>query len=182
MLPVLYFVNGEPIDYQQREIRQRQGQIGSEFAITYRANLEENETVTSGAWWANGGTADVPEVSVEEGMAETLKVTPGDSISFADFPTEAIGETTRAYRQLGIGYANLGALLMATGHGYDSEGGRALATTITSLMTGATRSTCTPPTSIGAERLPAASSSSTRATCSVPEIRPRATPLGAVQS
>ena len=37
------------------------------------------------------------------------------SICFADFPTEAIGETTRAYRQLGIGYANLGALLMATG-------------------------------------------------------------------
>ncbi|HSK55464.1 MAG TPA: LAGLIDADG family homing endonuclease [Jiangellales bacterium] len=59
------------------------------------------------------------------------------SISFADFPTEAIGETTRAYRQLGIGYANLGALLMATGHGYDSEGGRALAAAITSLMTGA---------------------------------------------
>lgn len=58
------------------------------------------------------------------------------SICFADFPTEAIGETTRNFRQLGIGYANLGALLMATGHGYDSEGGRTLAATITSLMTG----------------------------------------------
>jgi ribonucleoside-diphosphate reductase alpha chain len=58
------------------------------------------------------------------------------SICFADFPTEAIGQTTRDYRQLGIGYANLGALLMATGHGYDSEGGRALAAAITSLMTG----------------------------------------------
>ncbi|MDQ1696412.1 MAG: ribonucleoside-diphosphate reductase alpha chain [Frankiaceae bacterium] len=58
------------------------------------------------------------------------------SICFADFPTEAIGETTRAYRQLGIGYANLGALLMATGHAYDSEGGRSLAGAITSLMTG----------------------------------------------
>ncbi|GGM12979.1 vitamin B12-dependent ribonucleotide reductase [Nakamurella endophytica] len=56
------------------------------------------------------------------------------SICFADFPTEAIGETTRAFRQLGIGYANLGALLMATGHAYDSDGGRALAATITSLM------------------------------------------------
>ena len=43
------------------------------------------------------------------------------SICFADFPTEKIGETTRAYRQLGIGYANLGALLMATGLAYDSE-------------------------------------------------------------
>lgn len=58
------------------------------------------------------------------------------SICFADFPTEKIGETTRAFRQLGIGYANLGALLMATGHAYDSEGGRALAGSITSLMTG----------------------------------------------
>ena len=47
------------------------------------------------------------------------------SICFADFPTETIGDTTRAYRQLGIGYANLGALLMATGHAYDSDGGRA---------------------------------------------------------
>ncbi|CCH29014.1 Vitamin B12-dependent ribonucleotide reductase [Saccharothrix espanaensis DSM 44229] len=56
------------------------------------------------------------------------------SISFADFPTEPIAETTRKFRQLGIGYANLGALLMATGHAYDSEGGRALAAAITSLM------------------------------------------------
>ena len=59
------------------------------------------------------------------------------SISFADFPTPKIGETTRAYRQLGIGYANLGALLMATGHGYDSDGGRTIAASISSLMTGA---------------------------------------------
>ena len=58
------------------------------------------------------------------------------SICFADFPTAPIGETTRAYRQLGIGYANLGALLMATGLPYDSEEGRALAASITSLMTG----------------------------------------------
>src|SRR5579875_2521076 len=57
------------------------------------------------------------------------------SICFADFPTEKIAATTRAYRQLGIGYANLGALLMATGHAYDSEGGRAIAAAITSLMT-----------------------------------------------
>src|SRR5262252_9487403 len=58
------------------------------------------------------------------------------SICFADFPTEKIAETTRAYRQLGIGYANLGALLMASGLPYDSEGGRAIAAAVTSLMTG----------------------------------------------
>ncbi|RZQ59935.1 vitamin B12-dependent ribonucleotide reductase [Amycolatopsis suaedae] len=57
------------------------------------------------------------------------------SICFADFPTEAIGDTTRRFRQLGIGYANLGALLMAMGLAYDSDGGRALAAAITSLMT-----------------------------------------------
>jgi ribonucleoside-diphosphate reductase alpha chain len=69
--------------------------------------------------------------------AVELVITAMDiSICFADFPTEAIGETTRDYRQLGIGYANLGALLMATGLAYDSDGGRALAAGITSLMTG----------------------------------------------
>jgi ribonucleoside-diphosphate reductase alpha chain len=69
--------------------------------------------------------------------AVELVITAMDiSICFADFPTEAIGDTTRKFRQLGIGYANLGALLMATGRAYDSEGGRALAAAITSLMTG----------------------------------------------
>ena len=58
------------------------------------------------------------------------------SISFADFPTEAIGQTTVDYRQLGIGFANLGAMLMAMGLAYDSGEGRALAASITSLMTG----------------------------------------------
>jgi ribonucleoside-diphosphate reductase alpha chain len=69
--------------------------------------------------------------------AVELVITAMDiSICFADFPTDTIAATTRAYRQLGIGYANLGALLMATGRAYDSEGGRALAAAITSLMTG----------------------------------------------
>jgi ribonucleoside-diphosphate reductase alpha chain len=58
------------------------------------------------------------------------------SICFADFPTLKIAETTRAYRQLGIGYANLGALLMASGLPYDSDAGRSVAAAITSLMTG----------------------------------------------
>src|SRR5580658_322265 len=69
-------------------------------------------------------------------IAELIITAMDISICFADFPTEKITATTRAYRQLGIGYANLGALLMATGHAYDSEGGRAIAAAITSLMTG----------------------------------------------
>jgi ribonucleoside-diphosphate reductase alpha chain len=54
----------------------------------------------------------------------------------ADYPTERIGENARAFRQLGLGYANLGALLMARGLPYDSDGGRAWAGAITALMTG----------------------------------------------
>ncbi|HEV8063989.1 MAG TPA: LAGLIDADG family homing endonuclease, partial [Acidimicrobiales bacterium] len=55
----------------------------------------------------------------------------------ADYPTEKIGETTRAFRELGLGYANLGALLMSEGLPYDSEQGRAWAAALTALMTGA---------------------------------------------
>jgi ribonucleoside-diphosphate reductase alpha chain len=54
----------------------------------------------------------------------------------ADYPTDRIGANARAYRQLGLGYANLGALLMARGLPYDSDGGRAWAGAITALMTG----------------------------------------------
>jgi ribonucleoside-diphosphate reductase alpha chain len=54
----------------------------------------------------------------------------------SSYPTEKIGENARAYRQLGLGYANLGALLMARGLPYDSDGGRAWAGAITALMTG----------------------------------------------
>ncbi|CAN2190263.1 NrdA Ribonucleotide reductase, alpha subunit [Candidatus Nanopelagicaceae bacterium] len=70
--------------------------------------------------------------------AEMIITAMDISICFADFPTQAIGETTQAYRQLGIGYANLGALLMASGLAYDSDGGRAVAGAITSLMSGIT--------------------------------------------
>jgi ribonucleoside-diphosphate reductase alpha chain len=54
----------------------------------------------------------------------------------ADYPTEPIGDTSRKFRQLGIGYANLGATLMALGLPYDSLEGRAWAAALTSLMTG----------------------------------------------
>ncbi|HWH36002.1 MAG TPA: vitamin B12-dependent ribonucleotide reductase [Acidimicrobiales bacterium] len=54
----------------------------------------------------------------------------------ADYPTEAIAETSRRFRQLGLGYANLGALLMALGLAYDSDGGRAWAGALTAVLTG----------------------------------------------
>lgn len=57
-------------------------------------------------------------------------------VGYSEYPTENITKTAKAYRQLGIGYANLGALLMAQGLPYDSDEGRAQAAAITALMTG----------------------------------------------
>src|SRR4051794_35181845 len=54
----------------------------------------------------------------------------------SSYPTEEIGRNARAFRQLGLGYANLGAFLMANGHAYDSDEGRGAAAAITALMTG----------------------------------------------
>ncbi len=76
------FVNGKPFDLQQREVRQQQGQIGREFAITYRSAMDENESLISGSWWPNEPNTGDPEVSVEEDMAGRLHVAPGDSITF----------------------------------------------------------------------------------------------------
>ncbi|MEZ5155763.1 MAG: vitamin B12-dependent ribonucleotide reductase [Solirubrobacterales bacterium] len=54
----------------------------------------------------------------------------------SSYPTEQIGDNARAFRQLGLGYANLGAFLMSNGMPYDSDEGRAAAAAITALMTG----------------------------------------------
>jgi ribonucleoside-diphosphate reductase alpha chain len=54
----------------------------------------------------------------------------------ADYPTKKIGKTAKKFRELGLGYANLGASLMALGLPYDSDEGRAWAATVTALMTG----------------------------------------------
>ncbi len=57
-------------------------------------------------------------------------------VGYSEYPTESIGKTAKAYRELGIGYANLGALLMALGLPYDSDEGRAIAGAVTALLTG----------------------------------------------
>jgi ribonucleoside-diphosphate reductase alpha chain len=78
------------------------------------------------------------EFDVEGFKAAVAVVFTGQEIMVgnADYPTEKIGDTTRAFRELGIGYANLGALLMAQGLPYDSDAGRAWAAAITALLTG----------------------------------------------
>src|SRR3954466_2654662 len=63
-------------------------------------------------------------------LAQEIVVSP------SSYPTEQIGENARAFRQLGLGYANLGALLMSNGLPYDSDEGREVAAAITALMTG----------------------------------------------
>src|SRR5205085_11879056 len=63
-------------------------------------------------------------------LAQEIVVTP------SSYPTEEIGTNARAFRQLGLGYANLGAYLMADGMPYDSDAGRGTAAAITALMTG----------------------------------------------
>ena len=57
-------------------------------------------------------------------------------VDCASYPTKAIARTSRDYRPLGLGYANLGALLMSRGLPYDSEAGRDYSAAITALMTG----------------------------------------------
>ena len=79
------------------------------------------------------GTFDVPafEHAVDVMiLAQEIVVTP------SSYPTKGIGENARAFRQLGLGYANLGALLMANGLAYDSDEGRELCGAVTALMTG----------------------------------------------
>jgi ribonucleoside-diphosphate reductase alpha chain len=67
---------------------------------------------------------------------EVLFVAQEILVGYSSYPTERITKTAKQYRQLGIGYANLGALLMAQGLPYDSDEGRAQAAAITALMTG----------------------------------------------
>ncbi len=74
-------VDGKSFDYDQKEVRQQQGQIGREFAVTYRPEIEENETIIAGQWWEATPTTET-EVSVVDDMARTLKVGIGSVITF----------------------------------------------------------------------------------------------------
>jgi ribonucleoside-diphosphate reductase alpha chain len=76
------------------------------------------------------------DVEAFQATIEVLFTAQEIIVGAADYPTEKIGENSRKFRQLGLGYANLGALLMASGLAYDSDEGRAWAAAITALMTG----------------------------------------------
>jgi ribonucleoside-diphosphate reductase alpha chain len=84
----------------------------------------------------DGSTGDTFDVEGYLHAVELVFTAQEILVGNADYPTGPIGDTSRRFRQLGIGYANLGAMLMALGLPYDSDEGRAWAAAITALMTG----------------------------------------------
>ena len=79
---------------------------------------------------------DIFDVDAYRHTIEVMFTAQEILVGNADYPTEKIGKNSHLFRQLGLGYANIGALLMALGMPYDSTGGRAWAGALTSMMTG----------------------------------------------
>lgn len=76
------------------------------------------------------------DVEAFKHTVETVFTAQEILVGYSEYPTESITKNARAYRELGLGYANLGAMLMAQGLPYDSDEGRAQAGAVTALMTG----------------------------------------------
>src|SRR6266851_4422462 len=76
------------------------------------------------------------DVEAFEHAVDTMFLAQEILVGYSSYPTAEIERNAKAYRELGLGYANLGALLMARGLPYDSDEGRAYAAAITALMTG----------------------------------------------
>lgn len=81
----------------------------------------------------NDGTYDI---EAYKQTVETIFLAQEILVGYSEYPTEGIDKNARAYRELGIGYANLGATLMAKGLPYDSDEGRAFAASLTAILTG----------------------------------------------
>jgi putative ABC transport system permease protein len=93
-------INDQPIDIEQREIRQQSGQIGREYVLTYRQNLVGEEQVTAGQFWDATASSE-PEVSLEEGLRDALKVNVGDTITF-DISGQRITAKVTSFRRLDV--------------------------------------------------------------------------------
>ena len=76
------------------------------------------------------------DVEAFEHTVDTVFLAQEILVGYSSYPTPEIEKNAKAYRQLGLGYANLGALLMSRGLPYDSDDGRAFAAAVTALMTG----------------------------------------------
>ena len=96
-------VDGKPFDFSKSEVRQQQGQIGREFAVTYRPNLDDNETVVGGKWWDAAPITDIKdaEVSILDDMAKTLNVDVGTVITF-DILGRRINAKVTSIRKINI--------------------------------------------------------------------------------
>ena len=76
------------------------------------------------------------DIKAYKHVVDTVFMAQEILVGYSEYPTEGIDKNARAYRELGMGYANLGATLMAKGLPYDSEEGRAFAAALTAIMTG----------------------------------------------
>lgn len=74
-------INGREVDLEQKEVRSERGRLGREYVVTYRPNLEANETIVTGKFWDASPSAE-PEVSIEESMTELPGVGAGSTITF----------------------------------------------------------------------------------------------------
>ena len=116
--------------------------VGSDFSGLFVHNCSEYMSIDNSScnlasinllkFWGEDGFDIIGFQRTTEIMITAMDILVGN----ASYPTKEITQNAKRYRQLGLGYANLGALLMTQGLPYDSDEGRATAATITSLMTG----------------------------------------------
>jgi putative ABC transport system permease protein len=77
----IFAINGREVDLENRDVRQDRGRLGREYVVTYRPQLETNETITAGKFWDSSSSAE-PEVSIEEGMQGLSGLDVGSNITF----------------------------------------------------------------------------------------------------
>jgi putative ABC transport system permease protein len=77
----IYAINNREIDLEQKELRSERGMLGREYVVTYRPQLEANETIVAGKFWDAAPSAE-PEVSIEEGMRGLAGLDVGGTITF----------------------------------------------------------------------------------------------------
>ncbi|HEV2763307.1 MAG TPA: FtsX-like permease family protein [Pyrinomonadaceae bacterium] len=77
----IYAVNGRRVDLENKEQRRDRGMLGREYVVTYRPNLEANETIVAGKFWDASGSAE-PEVSIEEDMRGLAGMDVGSTVTF----------------------------------------------------------------------------------------------------
>lgn len=93
-------INGQPVDIEERDVRSQRGQIGREYVLTYRPKLVGEEQITAGAFWDETPSSE-PEVSLEEGLRDSLKVGIGDTITF-DISGQRITAKVTSFRRLDV--------------------------------------------------------------------------------